>query len=66
MHDYFQFKSNQKIDEISIYDSRVKLIKSEQVNSMEGRINIGLISKGIYFASFKTEKTILVYKFLKL
>ena len=66
VQDYFQYKSNDKIKTIEVYDSRGKLIKSEQVNSMEGRINIGVLSEGIYFASFRKEKTISVYKLLKL
>ena len=64
--DYFQFKSNQLIDDILIYDSRGKLITSEKVNSQEGRINLKILSEGIYFASFRKEKTISVYKLLKL
>jgi Secretion system C-terminal sorting domain len=66
VQNFFQFKSNQRINEISIYDSRGKLITIVNVNSMEGRINLGIISEGIYFASFRKEKTILVYKFIKL
>jgi hypothetical protein len=65
VQDYFQYKSKQQIDEIIIYDSRGKLIKREFVNSMEGRINVGVISEGIYFASFKKDKIISVHKFLK-
>ena len=66
IQDYFQYKSREKINTIEVYDSRGKLIKSEQVNSMEGRISLGVLSEGIYFASFRKEKTISVYKLLKL
>ncbi len=66
IQNYFQYKSNQLIDEILIYDSRGRIIKSEKVNSMEGRINLEILSEGIYFASFRKEKTISVYKLLKL
>ncbi|MBK9636893.1 MAG: T9SS type A sorting domain-containing protein [Bacteroidetes bacterium] len=65
VQDYFQYKSKHQIDEVIIYDSRGKLIKREFVNSMEGRINVGVISEGIYFASFKKNKIISVHKFLK-
>ncbi len=66
VQNYIQFKSNQLIDEITIYDSRGKLLKSEKVNSQEGQINLEILSEGIYFASFRKEKTISVYKVLKL
>ncbi|MBK9638300.1 MAG: T9SS type A sorting domain-containing protein [Bacteroidetes bacterium] len=65
VQDYFQFKSIHKIDEIIIYDSRGRWIKSELVNSTEGRINMGSISDGIYVALFRKEKSISVHKFLK-
>jgi hypothetical protein len=66
VQDYFQFKSSQIIDEINIYDICGKLLKSERVNLLEGRINLGMISRGIYIASFKKENNISVYKFFKL
>jgi hypothetical protein len=66
MQDYFQFNSYQQIEEIKIYDSIGKLVKSEKVESQEGRINLEILSEGIYFASFRKEKTISVYKLLKL
>ncbi len=66
VHDYFQYKSSKGIDEILIYDSRGKLIKSEKINSQEERINLEILSEGIYFASFRKEKAISVYKLLKL
>jgi hypothetical protein len=66
IQNYFQFNSYQQIDEIKIYDSIGKLIKSEKVESQEGRINMEILSEGIYFASFRKEKTISVYKLLKL
>jgi len=66
LQDYFQFNSSQIIDEINIYDICGKLLKCERVNSLEGRINLGMISKGIYIASFKKENNISVYKFFKL
>lgn len=65
VQDYFQFKSIHKIDEIIIYDSRGRFIKSELVNSTEGRINLGSISDGIYVALFRKEKSISVHKFFK-
>ena len=65
MQDYFQFKSIHKIDEINIFDSRGRLISNKKINSSEGRIDLGIISDGIYFATFGKEKTISVHKFHK-
>lgn len=65
VQDYFQFQSIHKIDEVIIYDSRGRWIKSEKFNSTEGRINLGLISDGMYVALFRKEKSISVHKFLK-
>jgi hypothetical protein len=65
VQDYFQFQSIHKIEEIIIYDSRGRFIKSELVNSTEGRIYLGSISDGIYVALFKKEKSISLHKFLK-
>jgi Secretion system C-terminal sorting domain len=62
---YFQFKSNNRIDEIKIYDCRGRFIKSERVNSMNGRIDLDLFSEGLYFATFVNKKTISVHKFFK-
>lgn len=66
VQDYIQYLSTVRIDEVIIFDIRGRLIKSEKVNSMVGRIDIGTISSGIYFALFKKEKTISLYKFIKL
>jgi hypothetical protein len=65
VQDYFQFKSIHKIDEINIFDSRGRLISNKKINSSEGRIDLGIISDGIYFATFGKEKTISVHKFHK-
>jgi hypothetical protein len=65
VQDYFQYKSAGRIDEIKIVDSRGRFIKSEKVNAREGRIDVGDVSAGVYFASFSNEKSISVYKFLK-
>ncbi len=62
---YFQFSAKQKIDEVAIYDCRGKLIKSENVNALEGRIEFDVLSAGIYFAVFRRERDFSVQKFLK-
>jgi hypothetical protein len=41
------------------------LISNKKINSSEGRIDLGIISDGIYFATFGKEKTISVHKFHK-
>ncbi|MBK9637798.1 MAG: T9SS type A sorting domain-containing protein [Bacteroidetes bacterium] len=65
VQNYFQFSAKQLIDEVTIYDSRGKLIKSENVNALEGRIDFDVLSDGIYFAVFRKERDFSVYKFLK-
>lgn len=65
IQNYFQFSAKQQIDEVTIYDSRGKLIKSENVNALEGRIEFDVLSEGIYFAIFRRESDFSVHKFLK-
>ncbi|MBK9401743.1 MAG: T9SS type A sorting domain-containing protein [Bacteroidetes bacterium] len=64
--DFLQFQTINLIEEVLIFDSRSRLIKSVQINAFEGRIDLKELVEGIYFASFRSEKTISVHKFLKL
>jgi hypothetical protein len=65
IQNYFQFNAKQLIDEVAIYDCRSKLIKSENVNALEGRIEFDVLSGGIYLAVFRRESDVSVHKFLK-
>ena len=63
---FLQFQTVKLTEEVLIFDSSSRLIKSVQINAREGRIDLTELVAGIYFASFRNEKTILVHKFLKL
>ncbi|MBK7964473.1 MAG: T9SS type A sorting domain-containing protein [Bacteroidetes bacterium] len=65
IQNYFQFSAKKQINEFTIYDSRGKLILSENVNAVEGRIEFDILSAGIYFAVFRRERDFSVQKFLK-
>lgn len=65
IQNYFQFSAKESIDVVTIYDSRGKLILSENVNALEGRIDFDVLSEGIYFAVFRRESDVSVQKFLK-
>lgn len=64
--DFLQFQTINSIEEILIFDSSSRLIKSVQINAKEGKIDLMGLLQGIYFASFRSEKSISVHKFLKL
>jgi hypothetical protein len=64
--DFLQFQTINSIEEVLVFDSSSRFIKSVQINASEGRIDLKGLVQGIYFASFRNEKTISVHKFLKL
>lgn len=66
LHRRLTFKAINIIEEILIFDCSSRLIKSVQINDLEGKIDLMGLVQGIYFASFRSEKTISVHKFLKL
>jgi len=64
--DFLLFQTLNVIDEIQIFDCSSRLVRSVKTNAREGKIDLRELVEGIYFASFRNEKTISVHKFLKL
>lgn len=64
-HEFVQFKSNQIIDEVRIFDSRGKYIRKEDCNSMECRIMIEGLDEGLYFICFGNSKYASVRRIVK-
>jgi len=64
--DFLLFQTVKNIREIQIFDCSSRLVKSVKINAREGKIDLRELIDGMYFASFRSEKTISVHKFLKL
>lgn len=63
--DYFQFNSSQRIDDIIVYDFSGRLVKKIKIDSLNGKIDLSELSKGLYIIIFSKGTLNSIFKILK-
>lgn len=65
VNNVLNYAGKEKINQINIYDSNGKNVKSQKINSEKGSIDVSALTKGMYIISGNTEKGTETFKIIK-